>query len=254
MGYLHPGHASLIRMAARHADRVAVSIFVNPLQFGPGEDFERYPRDLDRDLHVASEAGAEFVFTPSASEIYPSGEPWIAVVPERGADVLCGRSRPGHFRGVLTVVAKLLGIFAPDVALFGQKDLQQLTLIRRMVADLDLPVRVESAPIVRDSDGLAMSSRNRHLSTEERRRALGLVTALRACAVAFAGGERDAAAFRRHLHGAAAAGVDIEYGEVVDPESLQPVGHAEPGMACVIAGRVGATRLIDNHVLGNSGP
>jgi len=249
MGSLHRGHASLVDLARAHADRVAISIFVNPLQFGPGEDFERYPRDIEGDLETMGAAGVDLVFTPEPEEIYPSGEGWVAVVPERGADVLCGRSRPGHFRGVLTVVAKLFGIFAPDVAVFGQKDFQQLTLIRRMVRDLEMPIRIEAGPTVREPDGLALSSRNRYLAGEDRRNALALVGSLRACEKLFSEGVTDPAAFRAEMRRAGGSGLSLEYGEVVDPDTLEPVDRVSSGSVCVVAGRVGATRLIDNVIL-----
>jgi pantoate--beta-alanine ligase len=250
MGSLHAGHASLMEIARRSADRVAISIFVNPLQFGPSEDFERYPRDLDRDLDVAAAAGVDLVFAPSDTEMYPNGEPWVNVVPVRGADRLCGRTRPGHFAGVLTVVAKLFGIVMPDVAAFGQKDFQQLVLIRRMVADLDVPVEILSGPTLREADGLAMSSRNRQLSEMDRERALQLSRALRDCAAMFEAGERHPEPFRQRLHRSGGEGVSVEYGEVVDPETLDGVTEVRRGAVCAIAARVGGTRLIDNHVLG----
>ena len=250
MGYLHEGHLSLIRLAREGADRVAVSIFVNPLQFGPSEDLARYPRDLDRDLKLAREAGAELVFTPSVDEMYPGGEPWVKVVPERGADRLCGASRPGHFRGVLTVVAKLFGIFTPDVAYFGQKDYQQLTLIRRMVADLDMPLEVRAGPTVREPDGLAMSSRNVYLTPDERSHALALRGALARAEEAFTAGERDPAVYREILLAADGPMLALEYGEVVDPETLEPATEVRAGTVCAVAGRVGKTRLIDNTILG----
>lgn len=250
MGYLHDGHLSLIDRARETADWVGVSIFVNPLQFGPSEDLERYPRDLERDLELARSRGCDLVFAPSAAEMYPAGEPWVAVVPERAADRLCGASRPGHFRGVLTVVAKLFGIFTPDVAVFGQKDFQQLVLIRRMVADLDLPVRVEVAPTVREPDGVAMSSRNVYLSGQERERARALSRALAEARAAFAAGERDGAVLRSRLRGPLdTPGVEVEYAEVVDPATLEPVPEAFPGVVCTVAARVGGTRLIDNAIL-----
>jgi len=250
MGALHRGHASLVEVARANADRVALSIFVNPLQFGPGEDFDRYPRDLSGDLAIAESAGVDLVFAPSVAEMYPAGEPWIVVVPERGADVLCGSSRPGHFRGVLTVVAKLLGIVSPDVAVFGQKDYQQLALIRRMVVDLDMRARIVAAPTAREEDGLALSSRNRYLSPSDRERATALVTALDACAALYEAGERDADIFRERLHNAGGSGVSVEYGEVVHPETLDRLERVNRGSVCAIAARVGATRLIDNLVLG----
>lgn len=252
MGYLHDGHLSLLELARAHADRVALSIFVNPLQFGPGEDLDRYPRDLDRDLELARGAGAELVFAPTAAEMYPGGEPWISVVPERGADRLCGAARPGHFRGVLTVVAKLFGIFAPDVAVFGQKDYQQLTLIRRMVEDLEMPVRIEAGAIVRDPDGLAMSSRNAYLDPDERRRALALSRGLAECVSLFDKGTEAPAAYRRAMVEALAGNADLEYFEVVDGRTLDPVERVSNGAVCAVAARVGATRLIDNTVLGSA--
>jgi pantoate--beta-alanine ligase len=250
MGALHEGHLALVDRARTVADRVVMSIFVNPLQFGPGEDLERYPRDLDRDLALATQRGVDLVFAPSAAEMYPRGAPQVSVVPGPMADRLCGAARPGHFRGVLTVVAKLFGIVAPDVAVFGQKDFQQATLLRRMADDLDIPVRIELAPTVREPDGLAMSSRNVYLSNHERARALALSQALERCRALFAAGERDAEVFRAALRSVlAAAGVEPEYAEVADPDSLEPVRRAVPGTVCLVAARVGATRLIDNAVL-----
>jgi pantoate--beta-alanine ligase len=250
MGYLHEGHLALIDRARELADFVAVSIFVNPLQFGPAEDLDRYPRDLERDLELARARGADLVFAPSAAEMYPGGEPWIAVVAERGADRLCGASRPGHFRGVLTVVAKLFGIFLPDFAVFGQKDYQQATLIRRMVADLDMPVAVEVAPIVREADGLALSSRNVYLSAEERARALALSRALAKGRALLAAGEADAEVLRAAMwREMEAAGLDVEYADVVDADTLEAVERAAPGAVAFVAARAGNTRLIDNAVL-----
>lgn len=250
MGYLHDGHLALIEHARRLADWVGVSIFVNPLQFGPTEDLDRYPRDLEQDRSRAAAGSADLLFVPSVSEMYPGGEPWIAVVPERGADSLCGATRPGHFRGVLTVVAKLLGIFDPDVAVFGQKDFQQAVLIQRMVDDLDLTVRIEVVPTVREADGLALSSRNVYLSPAERIRALALSRGLERCRALFATGERDAEVFRAALrHETADEGVEPEYAEVVDPRTLEPLVRADAGSVCLVAARVGETRLIDNIVL-----
>ena len=251
MGYLHEGHLSLLDHARKHADFVAMSIFVNPLQFGPTEDLARYPRDLERDLAMARGRGTDLVFAPQPAEVYPGGEPRVAVVPDEGiAGRLCGASRPGHFRGVLTVVAKLFGIFQPDVAVFGQKDWQQATLIRRMVEDLDMAVEVEVAPIVREPDGLAMSSRNVYLSADERERALALSRALQRCRELFAAGETDAEVLRSALWSTMSVpGVEPEYGEVIGPRTLEPVVRAEPGAVCAVAARVGKTRLIDNAVL-----
>ena len=251
MGYLHEGHLSLIERARAEAERVIVSIFVNPLQFGPSEDFERYPRDLERDLDLCERAGAHFAFAPAVDEVYPFGEPWVEVTPVFGADRLCGASRPGHFAGVLTVVAKLFGMVRPDAAVFGQKDFQQLVLIRRMVADLDMGIEVVGAPIVREPDGLAMSSRNSYLSADERSRALALSRALRECEQAYARGERNAVVYQEMMGRIDAPGVALEYAEVVDPETLEPLTEVREGAVCAVAARVGNTRLIDNTVLGS---
>jgi pantoate--beta-alanine ligase len=250
MGYLHEGHLSLVDRARETAGFVAMSIFVNPLQFGPTEDLARYPRDLERDLEMARGRGVDLVFAPSAAEMYPHGEPQVSVIPGALAERMEGAIRPGHFRGVLTVVAKLFGIFHPDVAVFGQKDFQQAALIRRMADDLDLGVRVEVAPIVREADGLAMSSRNVYLSPEERERARALSRGLERSRALFAAGERDAEALRASLWNAMSVeGVEPGYAEVVDPLTLEPVAQAAPGAVLLVAARVGRTRLIDNAVL-----
>jgi pantoate--beta-alanine ligase len=254
MGYLHRGHLSLIDRARELGDWVALTIFVNPLQFGPREDLARYPRDLERDLRLAEGRGTDLVFTPTVEEMYPSGEPGVTVVADPELEGrLCGASRPGHFRGVLTVVAKLFGIFTPGAAVFGQKDFQQSVLIRRMVEDLDMGVQVQVAPVVREPDGLALSSRNVYLSAEERQRALSLSRALEAGRALFAGGEEDAERLRQALREAlSVAGVEVEYAEVVDPSTLRPLDRVFPGAVCAVAARVGATRLIDNAVLGQN--
>jgi pantoate--beta-alanine ligase len=250
MGFLHAGHASLLDRARELGDFVVLSIFVNPLQFGPTEDLDRYPRNLEGDLAIAAERGVDLVFAPTAAEMYPHGEPGVQVVPGALAERLCGASRPGHFRGVLTVVAKLFGIVQPDVAIFGQKDLQQATLIRRMAADLDIPVAVEVAPIIREADGLAMSSRNVYLSGEERGNALALWRGLERARALYAAGESDAATLRAALWSAISVnGVEGEYAEVVDPRTLEPVVRAVPGTVMAVAARVGRTRLIDNAIL-----
>jgi pantoate--beta-alanine ligase len=251
MGYLHEGHLSLVDRAREMADWVAMSIFVNPLQFGPSEDLDRYPRDLERDLEMARSRGVDLVFAPSASEMYPGGEPGVGVVPEGSlAERLEGAVRPGHFRGVLTVVAKLLGIFTPDVAVFGQKDFQQAALVRRMAADLDFAAEVDVAPIVREADGLAMSSRNVYLSGDERVSALALSRALARARALYEAGETDAETLRSALRSTLAApGVEPEYAEVADPRTLEPARRATPGTVCLVAARVGRTRLIDNAVL-----
>ena len=250
MGFLHEGHLSLLDQARAGADVVMMSIFVNPLQFGPAEDLDRYPRDLERDLELAATRGTDLVFAPGAAEMYPHGAPGVQVVPGALAERLCGASRAGHFQGVLTVVAKLFGIFQPDVAVFGQKDLQQATLIRRMVDDLDIPVRVEVAPIVREADGLAMSSRNVYLSASERERALSLSRGLERARALWAAGEGEAAALRAALWSTMAVpGVEPEYAEVVDARTLEPVERAAGGAVMAVAARVGKTRLIDNAIL-----
>ena len=250
MGYLHEGHLSLLDEARARADVVMMSIFVNPLQFGPTEDLDRYPRNLERDLALAATRATDLVFAPTAAEMYPHGEPAVHVVPGPLAERLCGATRPGHFRGVLTVVAKLFGIFQPDVAVFGQKDFQQAALIRRMVDDLNMAVRVEVAPIVREPDGLAMSSRNVYLSEPERESALFLSGGLRRARGLWDAGEVDAATLRAALWSTMSVpGVEPEYAEVFDPRTLEPVVRAAPGTVLAVAARVGKTRLIDNAIL-----
>jgi pantoate--beta-alanine ligase len=249
MGSLHEGHLRLVDRAKALADRVVLSVFVNPLQFGPREDFATYPRDLARDRGLARERGVDCLFAPETQAMYPTA-PAIRVVPQEMAGVLEGAIRPGHFAGVLTVVAKLLHVVEPDVAVFGRKDFQQATLIRRMVTDLDVPVEIEVAPTTRELDGLALSSRNTYLTTDDRRSALALSRALRAIEQAWRGGEADAHELqRRGMELLGAPGVTLEYLALVD-ESLQLVGRATARTIVVVAARVGATRLIDNVVLG----
>ena len=234
MGALHEGHASLVRAARERADSVVLTVFVNPLQFGPGEDLDRYPRTLDADLALAAENGADLVFTPTPDVVYPA-EPLVRVSAGPLGDVLEGAHRPGHFDGVLTVVLKLLHLVRPDVALFGEKDAQQLACIRRMVRDLDVPVEVVGVPTVREADGLALSSRNRYLSDGERATALALSRALRT--VAETG---NVSAGRAVLDG---EDLTTDYLERVDPTTFAP----DPsGTLVVVAARVGTTRLIDN--------
>jgi pantoate--beta-alanine ligase len=237
MGALHEGHEALIEAAREQTDQVLVTIFVNPLQFGPNEDFDRYPRTLDRDLAVCARAGVDIVFAPSREAVYPDGEPEIRVDPGPRGEILEGASRPGFFHGVLTVVLKLLQLTRPDAAFFGEKDYQQLALVRRMVRDLDVPVRVVGVPTVRESDGLALSSRNRYLSPAQRQTALSLSAALRAGAAA----GRDAPAAAR---AALDKTVDLDYLVLTDPD-LGPAPDAG-GARLLIAARVGTTRLIDN--------
>lgn len=249
MGALHEGHASLMRVAReRVADGpVVVSIFVNPLQFGAGEDLDRYPRTLDADLDVCKAEGVDIVFAPAVDEVYPGGEPVVTVEPGPLATVLEGKVRPGHFRGVLTVVAKLFGLVRPDVAVFGEKDYQQLTLIRRMADDLCMGVEVVGAETVREPDGLALSSRNRFLDTEQRVRATELSRALyRAVAHGAEGADHALAEARAELR--RAHGVDLDYLVITGPDLGPLPRDVRPGTVgrILIAGRVGGTRLIDN--------
>jgi pantoate--beta-alanine ligase len=251
MGYLHEGHLSLVDLARGKADFVAASVFVNPLQFGAGEDLDRYPRDLDRDLALLDARGVDLVFHPSVQEMYPGGNPLVTVDPGPMGDVLCGAFRPGHFRGVLTVVARLLGLFRPRVAVFGQKDFQQGVLIRRMVSDLELDVDVLLGPVVREPDGLAMSSRNVFLSGALRSDALGLYQGLLAVQEAFSGGQRSHAALQTRLRATVSRrpGLQLQYGEVVDPVTLRPADPVPAGSVVAVAALCGPTRLIDNHIL-----
>jgi pantoate--beta-alanine ligase len=247
MGALHEGHLSLIRRARSECGLVVVWIFVNPTQFGPQEDLERYPRDLERDRALAAEAGADVIFNPSVGEIYPKGFSTRIDVEGLG-DGLCGASRPGHFRGVCTVVAKFFNICEPDKAYFGQKDAQQLAIIRRMVRDLNMCPEIVSCPTVREADGLAMSSRNAYLSPGERLQAVVLNQALRAATGLVSGGERDAAvvgAFVREVL-ASASLADVEYVAIVDAEDLRPVTAIAGECLIALAVRFGETRLIDN--------
>lgn len=251
MGYLHEGHLSLVDRARRQAGWVALSIFVNPLQFGPSEDLARYPRDLEQDLAAAAARGVDLVFAPAVAEIYPDGEPAVVVVAEHLQDRLCGAVRPGHFRGVLTVVAKLFGIVQPDTAVFGQKDFQQSVLIRRMVRDLDLEVEIDVAPTVREADGLAMSSRNSYLRPDERAQACALYEALSVGRDRFRAGWTVAADLLKSMRGVLSAYplVKVEYLEVVDAETLESVSQVSPGCVAAVAAYLGETRLIDNVVL-----
>ncbi|MFD3456108.1 pantoate--beta-alanine ligase [Streptomyces sp. NPDC058691] len=248
MGALHEGHATLVRTARERVGdgTVVVTVFVNPLQFGPDEDFDRYPRTLDTDLKIAEQAGADVVFAPAVEEVYPGGQPRVRISAGPMGERYEGASRPGHFDGMLTVVAKLLHLTRPDAAFYGQKDAQQLALIRRMATDLNFPVEIVGVPTVREPDGLALSSRNRYLSDEERRTALALSRAL------FAG--RDAAgqgpqavraAARAVLDGA--EGVAVDYLALADPRDFSEAAPDHTGPAVLaVAARVGSTRLIDN--------
>ena len=251
MGALHEGHLALVDEARRQADSTVMSVFVNPLQFGPAEDLARYPRNLGRDRALARERGVDLLFVPEAATMYPPGSE-VRVVPGPTADRWEGAVRPGHFAGVLTVVAKLFHLVEPDVACFGQKDIQQVTLVRRMVVDLDWPLRLAVVPTVREPDGLALSSRNVYLSVEERAQALGLSRSLDAAREAFAGGERRAAALEARMRGVLEVfpGVSPDYISIAEPERLTPVDTVEHGTVVAIAARVGRTRLIDNLILG----
>src|SRR5216110_3659745 len=251
MGSLHEGHLRLVDRARELSDRVVMSVFVNPLQFGPQEDLARYPRDLSRDRELAEARGVDCLFVPDAKAMYPPpGEPVVRVIPGAVSDTLEGAARPGHFSGVLTIVAKLFHIVEPDVAVFGRKDFQQAMLVRRMAADLDFGLEVDIAPTVRELDGLALSSRNSYLDADQRRAALALSRALRAVEQAWRSGEADPKTLhRRGMQVLKAPGVSPGYLELVD-EQLRPVARVDARSVVVIAAQVGATRLIDNVVLG----
>ena len=253
MGALHRGHVALIEAARRRADRVAVTIFVNPTQFGPNEDYASYPRRLDEDLKASEAAGASLVFAPDAGQMYPAGETTRVDVGKL-TEYLCGRSRPGHFAGVATIVAKLFVVAGPCVAVFGRKDYQQLKVIQRMTADLLLPVEVVGHPTVREADGLALSSRNAYLSPTERQQALAISRSLSRAVERFGAGERDAGALQELVErGVTAAGLRVDYAVVADAHTIQPFA---PGALlgeralCAVAAYSGRARLIDNVVLG----
>jgi pantoate--beta-alanine ligase len=254
MGYLHDGHTSLIRAARQAAPTVAVTIFVNPTQFGPNEDLGRYPRDLDGDLAKCASAGASFVFAPSSpGEMYPSGFQTY-VEPGPLAESLCGARRPGHFRGVCTVVAKLFALSRADSAFFGEKDYQQLVIIRRMAQDLNLGTDVLGRPIVREKDGLALSSRNAYLSADERARAVGLWRALTEVRARFARGEKDAGALERAaVEALERHGARVDYAELRDRVTLERRNPVDESTRLFLATFLGKTRLIDNGALGESG-
>ncbi len=250
MGALHAGHVSLLTAARKLADRVVLSIFINPTQFGPKEDLARYPRDLDGDLAKASGAGTDAAFVPEAKDMYLSGAQTFVEVREVSQG-LCGERRPGHFTGVATVVCKLFNIVRPHLAIFGEKDFQQLAVIRRMVVDLNMPVDVVGQPIVREPDGLAMSSRNAYLSPPERARALAISQGLSAARDRFSAGERDAGVLVREARAILKDRVDrIDYVEIRDADSLRSVERLDRPAAILVAAYVGATRLIDNIRLG----
>jgi len=250
MGALHDGHLSLVRAARSRSDVVAASIFVNPIQFGPTEDFAKYPRNLESDCALLEREGVELVFAPSVDEMYPKGaETWVVV--EGMSDRLCGRARPGHCRVVTTVVSKLFHVIEPNLAFFGQKDAAQVAIIKRMVRDLNLPVSIEVCPIVREPDGLALSSRNSYLTAEERKSALVLYGSLTRVQQEFANGERDSARliesgeqeFARNRE------VRLDYLEIVDPDSLEAETKITKPVLVAVAAFLGKTRLIDNTTL-----
>ena len=251
MGFLHDGHASLLRAGRTRGECLVLSIFVNPIQFGPNEDLERYPRNLDGDCAIARACGVDIVFTPAVAEMYPPGFQTAIRVKDLALP-LCGASRPGHFDGVATVVAKLFNIVQPDVALFGKKDFQQLAIILRMTADLNLPVEIIGMPIVREKDGLALSSRNAYLSADQRRCALCLSQSIRKVRGLYASGERRV----EQLHNSARELIESESGAVLDyldfrdADTLEPATTASDTTLMALAVKIGATRLIDNTVLG----
>ena len=250
MGALHEGHLSLVRAARAGSDCVVASIFVNPTQFGPNEDLASYPRSLERDCELLERERVDFVFTPSVEEMYPAGAlTWVSV--DELSAKLDGRSRPGHFRGVATVVAKLFHVVEPDKAFFGQKDAAQVAIIRRMVRDLNFPVQIVVCPIVREADGLAMSSRNAYLNAEDRKRALVLHRSLMRVQEMVSAGERNAARLAsagKEEFGREGA-VRLDYFEIVDPDLLEPVEDIRKGGLVAVAAYVGSTRLIDNIVV-----
>jgi pantoate--beta-alanine ligase len=250
MGFLHEGHVSLMRRARQESDVVVVSIFVNPTQFGPHEDFDRYPRDEAGDRAQCEAAGVDVLFMPKASDMYPE-KPSVFVTVEGIADILEGAARPGHFRGVSTVVAKLFNIVKPHKAFFGRKDYQQCAVVRRMVKGLNLDVDVEVLPTVREPDGLAMSSRNSYLSDDERRKATAIYRALSAAEHLAKAGAREPEKLKNKMLAVLreVPGIEVDYVEVVDHESLEPLSSGEDVMVLLIAVRIGRTRLIDNVVI-----
>ena len=252
MGYFHEGHLSLMRLAGRLADQVVVSLFVNSLQFGPNEDFSKYPRNLARDARMAENADVDILFVPTAEGMYsPDFNTRVRV--GGITDTLCGKQRPGHFEGVTTVVAKLFNIIKPHYAVFGQKDFQQLSVIRKMVRDLNWDIEIVAHPIVREDDGLAMSSRNTYLSSEQRRKALCLFNAIQHAKARFADGVKDAGRLKSEIRDiiSSNSGVSIDYISVVDKDTLWEKEVVDSSSVLALAVRVGATRLIDNCLMAN---
>jgi pantoate--beta-alanine ligase len=249
MGFLHEGHATLMREGKKLADRVVVSIFVNPTQFGPNEDFEKYPRDFERDRAICEREGVAAIFTPEAAEMYPAGaQTWVDVT--EVSQNHCGASRPGHFRGVATVVTKLFLAAKPHVALFGEKDYQQLAVIRQMVRDLNFDLKIVGVPTVREPDGLAMSSRNKYLSPDERQRALALSRGMRAAEAALHRGEKKVSVLKELVVSQLSeARAEIDYVNFVDADTLKALDVVENRAVILIAVRMGTTRLIDNATI-----
>lgn len=251
MGALHAGHVSLIETAASQTDFVVVSIFVNPTQFGPNEDFDKYPRTLDADAAACQKAGADVIFAPEVNEMYPKQlNSWVNVEGKL-TETLCGASRPGHFRGVSTVCTKLFNIVMPDIAFFGQKDAQQVAVIKNMVADLNMPLEIKACPIIREESGLAMSSRNNYLSQTERSDAAAIYRSLQECEAAFLDGETDCAKLKLTIIGilSEVESIEPEYVRFVDPDTLEPLDSISKQALVAIAVRLGPARLIDNIIL-----
>ncbi|MGE5380867.1 MAG: pantoate--beta-alanine ligase [Methylocystaceae bacterium] len=251
MGFLHEGHLSLVKTAKSHCDKVVVSIFVNPIQFGPQEDLATYPRDLERDVRLLEAEGVDIVFNPSPEEMYPQGFSASVEITGEMTGKLCGRSRPGHFRGVTTVVSKLFHICRPDKAFFGQKDAQQLLIIEKMVRDLNFPVTIVRVPIKREADGLAMSSRNTYLSGSERQAALVLNQSLKRAGVLIEAGERNPAVIKAEIEAVInkAPKAKIDYVELVSGEDLSPINSLSGPVLIALAVAIGKTRLIDNLLM-----
>jgi pantoate--beta-alanine ligase len=249
MGFLHEGHLSLVHEAAKHADIVVLSIFVNPTQFGPNEDFDKYPRDFERDRKLCEENGVDAIFAPNVTDMY--FKDCSTYINENKLSAgLCGSRRPGHFQGVCTVVAKLFNAVLPDVAVFGQKDAQQALVLRRMVRDLNFPVKMLIAPIVRESDGLAMSSRNKYLTEEQRRNALAISSALFKAENKLKAGKKDFNAIAEDISAAvSASGGRIDYVEILDADTLECPNKTSPGLLVAVAAYYGSTRLIDNIIV-----
>ncbi len=254
MGFLHPGHLSLMREGRRRGDVLVTSIFVNPTQFGPGEDFEAYPRDMERDQKMAQEAGVDVIFAPPAAEMYPSGYQTYVTV-ERVTQELCGISRPDHFKGVTTVVCKLFTIVTPHVAIFGEKDFQQLVAIRQMVADLNFAIEIVGMPIYREEDGLAMSSRNKYLTPPERKAALCIITSLKRAKALFDSGEREGKKISREVKNSIEAEPlsRIDYIKICNANDLKDMDQITQRAVLAVAVNIGKTRLIDNIIFDPSG-